>query len=107
MSIAGAVAGEVPASTMSPAHPHERLSPRTWRHRSNRAVLAGRVALAAASFLLALGVRLAHAVHGDGVLKMHGFLRRASAACGFTEYDRGVVEDARAYFETLGTRRGG
>ncbi len=41
-----------------------------------------------------------------GFLRMHGMLRRASTACGYTAYNPAIVERARACFDTLGSVRG-
>lgn len=39
-------------------------------------------------------------------LRMHGMLRRASTACGYTDYNPAIVDRARACFDALGSRRG-
>jgi hypothetical protein len=39
-------------------------------------------------------------------LKMHGMLRRASAACGFTAYNPAIVDRAHTCFDGVGSRRG-
>ena len=41
-----------------------------------------------------------------GFLRMHGMLRRASTACGFTAYNPAIVHQARTCFDRLGSRRG-
>ena len=38
-----------------------------------------------------------------GFLRMHGMLRRASTACGFTSYNPVIVHRARACFDALGS----
>jgi hypothetical protein len=35
---------------------------------------------------------------------MHGMLRRASAACGFTAYNSAIVDRARICFDAIGSR---
>jgi hypothetical protein len=37
---------------------------------------------------------------------MHGMLRRASAACGYSAYNPAIVDRARTCFEAVGSRRG-
>ena len=58
--------------------------------------------------ILAAGARPAPAADFDcaGFLRMHGMLRRASAACGFTDYNPDIVDRARACFDALGGRQG-
>ncbi|SFU94445.1 MULTISPECIES: hypothetical protein [unclassified Methylobacterium] len=58
--------------------------------------------------LLLPGMRSATAADFDcvGFLRMHGLLRRASTACGFTEYNPAIVDRARICFDALGSRRG-
>ena len=62
----------------------------------------------ATALLLAPGNGSASSTDFDcgGFLKMHGMLRRATAACGFTAYNPDIVDRARACFDALGSRRG-
>ena len=41
-----------------------------------------------------------------GFLMMHGMLRRASTACGFSSYNPVIVHRARACFDALGSSSG-
>ncbi|TXN07492.1 hypothetical protein FV222_02175 [Methylobacterium sp. WL103] len=58
--------------------------------------------------VLLLGMRSTTAADFDcvGFLRMHGMLRSASTACGFTDYSPVIVDRARLCFDALGSRRG-
>lgn len=58
--------------------------------------------------ILAQSARPASAADFDcaGFLRMHGMLRRASAACGFTAYNPTIVDRARTCFDAIGGSRG-
>jgi hypothetical protein len=58
--------------------------------------------------ILAAGARPAPAANFDcaGFLRMHGMLRKASAACSFASYNPAIVDRARTCFDALGSRRG-
>jgi hypothetical protein len=58
--------------------------------------------------ILAPGARPASAADFDcaGLLRMHGMLRKASVACGFTAYNPAIVDRARTCYDALGSRHG-
>lgn len=66
------------------------------------------VTAVAGVLILAPGSRPASAADFDcaGLLRMHGMLRRASVACGFTAYNPTIVDRARTCFDAIGGSRG-
>lgn len=84
-----------------------------WASNGRASMARGlRIAIATTAFagvlFLAAGARPASAADLEctDFLRMHGMLRRASAACGFTDYNPAIVDRARACFDALGSRHG-
>lgn len=55
---------------------------------------------------LVFGCVPAHAVECTDFLQLHGFLRRAQAACAFERFNPEIVDTARQCYERLGSEIG-